>query len=442
MNRRHFLASIASAVVLGASSESAAGGLFRRRRSCVPVQAGAPVCYRDPREIATCFLQHRLRSASAAAAVRAGSRAVKVGRQTATVWWDDSTPLHEFEYLTENNTPAGYALVSSSSALPAVLEFTDGGRPFTSDLTVQLQARFGQLEGKVIRFYYFGPFDVAASVQDRATGQRTLVVFPEQYAFEIPPGLSINRHSQRCLPASFSCRRRTLNYEVKLDALKPIAYQQGCRAAVSVRDDSGHYCEPNCIAGCVPVSWAMFLSSCKKNTALSLSDRNKIWPGSTCWNIDWPSNTNPSQCATVSDTIWALHDRYTTCDGGSQSPQAAAETSAYCRGTLGINWITYARRNATFDDCDTLVNQNQVFVFDGFSDWSANLAPHLREAIPLAVGKAGHSVVCWGVYISSWTSGEYLLATMGWGKDVYENGAKWFDISTVTDRNAWYIARF
>ena len=301
MNRRQFLTSLGSIPLLSTSSESEASGFFKRRKSCVPAQVAAPVFYRDPRQIATNFLHDRLQSSVPA---RDGNRAAKVGRQTSTVWWDDATPLHEFEYLTDNNTPAGYALVSSSSTLPAVLEFTDGGRPFTTDLTVQLEARFGQLKGKLVRFYYFGPFDVAASVQDRATGKRVLVIFPEQYTVEIPPCLAICR-PVRCPPFNHFCRRVTRNYEVKLDVLKPIAYQQGCRAKVGVQDRSGHYCEPDCIAGCVPVSWTMFLSSCKKNTALSSSDRNKIWSGSTCWDVDWPSNTNPSQCAAVSDTIWA-----------------------------------------------------------------------------------------------------------------------------------------
>ena len=306
-----------------------------------------------------------------------------VGRCTNVFWWDDVTPLYEYEFLTVEGRPAGYVIVSTASRLPPVLAFSSAGETLSTSLSAYLaSASLGTKEPCFnVTWYFISPIEIVASVTVPSTRNRRLLLLPELYTVDVPrsmtilrPGRASRQIAQYWRIAEGKSRRKFRSIVKELPHLQPIAYQQNCRADRG-QTDSGHYCDPDCIAGCVPVAWAMFASSRKKSSAGG--GQSAIWPGSTCWNVNWPSsagpNNDPSQCSAVSDSIWGLHDTMrTTCDGTTDR-NAWSNAHAFFRTEWGRDWRWTTQVNPTFDYCNHRLHEDHTFVFAGRGEWTDHL---------------------------------------------------------------------
>ncbi len=177
------------------------------------------------------------------------------------------------------------------------------------------------------------------------------------------------------------------------------------------------------------------LASCYKRINQNGSN-SRIWPNSTCWNIEWPSTTNPSQCREVSDTIWAIHKLVgTTCGGFSYDANLLKATEVFSR--WGLHWHWGQRANVGYDLCAQKINAGQPFLFSARGPWNAflqaqypDLVAHLPSGGP---GKEGHVVVCYGYEDGA------IRICLGWGNGFYD---KDIAVTDYADNCVIFVTQF
>ena len=312
---------------------------------------------------------------------------------------------------------------------------------------------------KSVTLYYWSPFDTVAKVVfpdgcDHYFRVPTMdhLVLPSPHKFKRKPEECFDQQvvakqwdAVDAIEKSSRQPKTILSIAVILGELAPIPYQQNCRDLSESGTD--HYCAPKCIAGCVPVAWAMFASSRKKSTRGNGSSR--IWRGVSCWDDPWPSSVSsdddPSQCVEVSNTIWQLHDDMdTSCDGNTNRSQWD-HAQAHFNDEWGLGWTWSEQANVSFDTCEALLGDNQTFVFAAQSEWSAYVSRYFPK-VEVSLGKAGHCVVVFGKVVSSYTGESFILVTLGWGKDfghvAQYPGSKWINFDAFTDNRVAYVRNF
>lgn len=372
---------------------------------------------------------------------------------TAVYWWDDNTPVFEVS-LYDGDTPAGYVIVSGTRRLPPILEAGPTGTAPSTRLIAEMTAHLARTGryATTIRWQYWSALEIVGEVtlQD---GSVVYIRAPEMCEETMSNRLAIQRDPTRYWRTDDLEKRweewitplgktGPSSIGIILESREPIYYNQNCRPALSSQSEPPTYCTPNCISGCVPVAVAMLSSSWKKvNIAGS---QGQIWPGSACWNIAWPSSTSPDPncCVDVNQSIWDLHDAFSTgCGGLTFGNRVAAPTTAYYRNTWGLNWSYQYQFPATYEYCTDIITRRHPFVFMAVGQWSAYLqqmAPKLA-APPIASGQAGHAVVCWGFNASPWVGGPALLIGLGWGSAW---ASRWIEYDSFTQPQALYVAAF
>lgn len=367
-----------------------------------------------------------------------------VGACTAVFWWDDKTPLLEYEFLDDQGNSSGYIILSTSRAIPPVHEFAFQGVTLSAKLFRHLTSFLGYREAyyKSITWYYFGQLDLLARCTLSDHGKTVFVSIPQMTTFYIPEDHKIERHPNDYWSEEETRSRWRLiggdvvtgseKIAIELEALKPVPYNQNCRATTDYAE-LDHYCKPNCIAGCSPVAVAMYASSKKKSADGGANSR--IWPGSNCWEQTWPSDViaNPNTCADVSTTIWELHDRLrTTCDGLTKLSDLK-QGAGYFRDKWGLNWKWKEERMVNWERCATLISEGKTFIFSANGPWTDYLEAHFGKR-PGDKDNVGHSTVCWGHWGDPMVGGPRILVCYGWG-DFSDDGSKWIDVDAYYSNN-------
>jgi hypothetical protein len=168
----------------------------------------------------------------------------------------------------------------------------------------------------------------------------------------------------------------------------------------------------------------------------------RIWPGVTCWDIDWPScggNCNPSQCDAVNQTIWGVHGHVgTTPDGGTDSDREGEGgnylTSAFNLPTEAYGFPGWIVQSPDMNRIRTLINIRLRPVFySGTGQWPhlfTRLATELgfHDAKPRVRGAGidGHAVVAYGCDLD----GYLLYICFGWGSAFAD---AWIDLGWYQD---------
>jgi hypothetical protein len=378
-----------------------------------------------------------------------------VGQCSAVFWWDDRLPLFEFPlYDPASQHSSGYLVVSSDRRLPPILEYSLEGTPLSTNLNAYLAANLVSLSAwpRSVTWYYWSPLEIVAKVELAGDVRTTFLTIPSLEPVRLDSPLPIQRNPNQIWasgPVAQEWRRLedwprsagTLAVKELWDR-KPIRYQQGCarydldRCSLSDKD-GGHYCEPYCIAGCVPVAWGM-LTSCWKKIDQNGSN-TKIWPSSSCWQLEWPSTTNPNRCQIVSDAIWAYHSVMGTTCNGSTSRSEYLKAAYHLSNSSGLNWDWGKWEDVGFDKCAQIIDAWQPFVFGATGQWSAFLQGQFPgRAFNLqseGQGKVGHAVVCYGYD----TDAQTLKICLGWGSSFAD---KWIKVSEYADNIVAFVSRF
>jgi len=379
-----------------------------------------------------------------------------LGSCTHVFWWDDVTPLFEYSLQSADGEPAGYIILSGSKALPPVMEYASEGEVLSSLLTKHIGSRLNSLKGgsSCVKWYYFSPLELVSQISFSNSSEVHYFAYPTLENIKLDLGeLRIERN-----PRDFWSERE-VQFEwhqleniyslaseprVTLDFARPVKYQQGCNnygftayGLIEAFDTASNqtYCSPHCIAGCVPVAWAMEASAFKRGNCFGSAA--KIWPNSSCWNRDWSSSTNPNICEEVSATIWKAHDYCSTSCDGSVDYGHLISGQAIFPNVFNLNYRFYLKSDLDFSGIQDVIGRaHQPFILRGDGQWQKYLAMHLTSFQYSATASPGetegHAVLCYG-YDSIGTKA-YIC--MGWGSSFPD---KWIDINSISGRAGIYV---
>jgi hypothetical protein len=355
---------------------------------------------------------------------------VDIAKKNAKTWyWDDKTPLFEIP-LIRGDSDAGSIIASTVKSLPPIALYRTHGATFAQEIRDYL-ATSGVLDAlELVTLYLISPLEPVAKLRHRTSEAITFVTVPDLREYSLPlehrtlPPIIRDTfptgRMKRVIDAEWALLEmqafsRTLLVQ---DAMRPVKYQQSCdpaRRDVDGRSSSssGNYCTPHRIAGCSPVAWAMMASSMKKAYEV------RIWRDVDHWDTDWPSNTNPSQCDAVNQTIWEIHDHIGTTPEGSTDNDHAGE-GGNCL-TAKFNLPLYDGRpgwkvqSPDMNKIRDLITRLRPVYYDGQGQW-----PHtweilareagLKDAVSIR-GREGHAVVAYGCDMD----GYLLQICFGWG---------------------------
>lgn len=374
----------------------------------------------------------------------------RFGMPTAVFWWDDDTPLFEVP-LYRGNSPAGYVIASGTRALPPILEASPNGLPPSSRMAAAVTSHLVQT-GRFpvsIHWQYWSPLEIVAEVvlHDESV---TYVRFPDMSEVTTNSRLAINRVTDeywRSTDVERLWKQLVLSGSPKpqrsigiiLNDREPVYYNQNFfEQTVS---DEKNLTSAKCISGCSPVAFAMWASSWKKVD--KGGSKSKIWPNSSCWKTSWPSDMDPdpNKCTVVNRTIWKIHDVFaTTCQGATKIENSSGPAGKYFLDAWGLKWSFAFKRPVSFAYCSDIIKRKHPFVFSAMGEWGRYFegtdSSLFRDN---TVGKAAHSVLCWGFQAGGMATGSSLLIGLGWGK---EWESRWIEFSAFSQTGASYVTSF
>jgi hypothetical protein len=365
-----------------------------------------------------------------------------VGQCSAIFWWDSDTPLFEFPLYGKNMIDEkGYVIVSSDRLLPPIMEFAYEGATFSKQLSGYLNNGLTSLNllPQSIKWIYWNALELTAQVSIR--GQKGIAFFAmpnfEQQVFT--EEVTIKRDKIKIWPQE---EIRKLwhgleNWREELDKLSkselrisPVKYQQGCdkykksKDFVSALKDGNTYCSPNCISGCTCVAWAVLASAWKRK------GYTQIWPNSKCWDLDWPSSTNPNRCQEVSNSIWEFHRLMETTCGGSTNRSISIRGGEHFKG-WGLNWKWADWDNIGINEAMRIINAGQPFLFSATGEWKS----YFKIKKSGGSGKVGHSIVCYGYD----TGNNTIKICLGWGSSFSD---RWIALASYQSNKAIFVTSF
>lgn len=362
-------------------------------------------------------------------------------------WWNSELKLADIPLVNKyTKERSGYLLVSESEELPPVIEYATNGLSLTeqiNQLTKPILITSG-IEGEITKYHFITSTEIYAEISRSESKDSFLLNVPDLFTIPEKSILSYNRTASSVFDPqevktqweAFTPGNPGNKPKVVLNNAKPTRYQQNCNSynfgEVCSIDSSitSTYCSPRRIAGCVPVAWAMLLSSWKRT---GYWDTNKIWKNSACWNIEWPSwggTWNPSQCDAVESSIWKLHTLMsTTADGSTTASNVIKGAKIF--SSFNMTWKFHRASNQKFDFARKIISAGQPFVFDGQGKWS--FTNNVFSDTP-GPGKTGHAVVAYGYKKSNKT----LLVALGWGNS-FEN--KWINHDQFGGRGYSYLTK-
>lgn len=348
--------------------------------------------------------------------------------------WAGTIPLYEVPLINlATHQASGYVLVSSSEALPPFLEYAREGLPLSRQIQRSIAPALAKagLPQTPSRYLYLTSTEIYAEIPASANTAAFLLNVGGLFTVQAQQVLNLSMDPAAIFdPATVREQWHALTPgqpgdlpEVVLSQVRPVRYQQNCDGyaafndcIISTTSTRTNYCAPHAIAGCVAVGWAMLLSSWKRS---GWWDSARIWPGSTCWDRDWPSwggEFNTSQCADVEQTIWRLHALLgTTVDGATNNAQIINGAAIF--GEFGLSWRYGQATGQPFEVAATIVAKGQPFLWTANGIWQAQNRPQPSSSVP---GGVGHGVVAYGYKKSDRT----LLIALGWGEafvDKYVN---------------------
>jgi hypothetical protein len=302
-----------------------------------------------------------------------------------------------------------------------MLECASSGCPLSHQISSFLAPalRHSQIDWRPSKYHYASSTEIYVEFP-AFDGAVHLLNIPNLFVRRVKQGFSLSRAPEEVFDQRTIEPMMPIDYPMPtpgrragdapadvLDFIRPVKYQQNCNNYGSGFDckinilSSEHYCAPNAISGCIPVAFALLMSSWKRSGFFGAS---AIWTGSTCWDIDWPSyleQANPSQCPLVESTIWKLHRLMGTNSDGGTNPSLTSRGKAifldYGLRNLGMRFSS--RRNDRFEFAVSVVHAGQPLLWTAEGTWFPGKGP------------AGHGVVAYGYQRSD----RMLLVTLGWG---------------------------
>jgi len=388
-----------------------------------------PDTFRTAKQVAENFVARQRLGAGPTA-----NRVGVLGECTWVFFWDEEHPLYEFPIVDRTESPAraGYVLVSGNDDLPPVLEYSLDARPLSSQLNSYLHSSLTVLleVPSDVTWFYWNGLEPVARVKLVGRASPVFIQVPECRVYPLAAEQRILRDPRDSWSVEEVRRRwneirdlETVRVESSTQLwYNPVRYQQGCDAYGAdcrLGSDPGHtYCTPHCIAGCTPVCWAMLASCWKKHGQGGAS--TKIWSGSGCWGLEWPSSTNPSRCGDVSASIWDFH-RYmgTGCAGDTDWNNIIAGGRIF-HDKWGLPWQWGRRDNQDYGFVKSVIDHGQPCHFSALGQWNSYAANLLRadETSGGGPGQEGHSIVAYG-YDDAQSAVKICLGWGTWYADKY-----------------------
>jgi hypothetical protein len=327
------------------------------------------------------------------------------------LWWHGELPLVEIALTDQGGAPSGYLLVSADERLPPILECATSGAPRTRTVA-NLLARSLKSPGaaKFQRHVFYTSTEIYAELLH--DGELFRVRLPSLSSFKVTeagraavsPASIFDQSIVSSQWSLLSTRQPPPGPAlVILKDAAPVKYNQNCDKysrsdwQLQLGQPEVNPCAPHATAGCVPVAWAMLLSSWKR---MGHKGSEKIWARSTDWNTDWDETMtpNPSKSADVEKTIWRLHKLLsTTPDGGTESDKDILGAQIFKE--FGIDVKYNQNHNADFDFAMKIIGTKQPFLFGAQGHW------------PVVNKKAGHAVIVYGYNRTQ----RWVLLCPGWG---------------------------
>jgi hypothetical protein len=329
-------------------------------------------------------------------------------------WWSDTIPLIEIPLLDcLKAAPDGYFLVSGDKRLPPLLEHAPSGPPLSHQVkSVCMPAlHHAQIDLQPAKFHYasstdmfleFPPVDGVTHLLD--VSNFVVSRFRDRVTVERRPEDSFNQDIVANMWRQYTPGGPGDVPAIVLPFLTPVKYTQTCDAygtgelACKIKiSSSENYCTPHAISGCIPVAWAMLMSSWKRS---GFFGANQIWANSTCWALDWHSwggSANPSQCKVVEDTIWKLHSIMSTTHDGSTT---ATSLGAAIFGDYGLNWAYREALNQPYEFAISITQAGQPLLWTAQGNWNPGEL-------------AGHGIISYGYQKSD----RSLFICLGWGAE-------------------------
>lgn len=349
-------------------------------------------------------------------------------------WWDDNTPLHEY------NLGNGYVLASTSKDMPPIMEYTISGEPLSQSI-LKIVAMHGYIEThKIEKIYYWTGIEIVVRLRKKSDDTAWLFHIPDYQMINVPNTFSILR-----IPISFWTRAQVdaQRYAI-LSQQSPITTQAIQLGVHPIQYNQNKHGE--CISGCTPVAWAM-LASWWKQVPQSVG---RIWSGNTCWSNPWPSyEANPVKCVDWVETdIWKLHDNFleTECNGGTTSNHFNDGADIF-KENWGLDWDwEHWDDDKDFEDARHIIDgsqgvpMSQAYIYGGQGHWASYVQAQLLDtAGAFGTGKVGHTIVVHG-YDPDFDA-KKILACMGWGYNIGQNGSKYIDFYSYSERHIHFVSR-
>lgn len=333
-----------------------------------------------------------------------------VGSGNFSIWWHDHIELFEVSLCAPNGS-SGYLIVNLDPRLPPVIQYTHLGARFSQNIIERLEfdllpVGVDIINRRVVFISFYEIFVEFLSENGEKCwfdiGRNQLYSKDAIEFLNTDPTNLFDKSRVSSLWANLTLRP-TVSRAVAhvVDRATPVLYNQECevgREGCKIEINSPNTpCAPKSISGCTPVAWAMLASSYKK---LNLSQSSAIWPGSSNWQIDWPSSSYySSQSAAVRRTIWDAHGEMQTSVNGETSHSNMVYGQNIFRH-MGLNWEFKSDRS-TVDDICNMVQIDRPVIWSAFGPW-----PNYGHR-----AQAGHSVVIFGY---NKIDGTFRVA-LGWG---------------------------
>jgi hypothetical protein len=336
-------------------------------------------------------------------------------------WWAGNIPLVEVPIVSSfGKMPSGYLLVSTSKELPPILEMCLEGTLLSQKITEHVHRALwaDRITASVSRFVFVTSTELYVEIEAKDSSSLHLLKVPECRGVDIARPIKLEKAPADVFDDNVIREQWDILTphpppdvpEIILSNAAPVLYQQNCdgyglECKIDIRT-AQTYCSPHCIAGCVPVGWAMLLSSWKRSGPW---DAAKIWPASTCWSTDWSSGNGPwvNACDQVNSTIWRLHALMgTTCDGSTDNNRTIDGAGIF--HDFGMGWQYASRSNQAFDFLRSLTLAGQPFLYTAQAHW--NIERNILASGPQP-GDEGHAIVVFG----NRSTDRMLYVALGWG---------------------------
>jgi hypothetical protein len=340
---------------------------------------------------------------------------------------DEDHVLYEFPLLTDLGKDAGYVIISADETLPPVLSYSHDGPVLSAQLRDLLQATLPEVSPDQVRWFYFSALDLVARLPT-SEGETPVYVTIPRFS---PTRLAkpIRRNPLDCWTAEHVRGRwEALSEPIREHDIvsqlpnSPKRYNQSCsgyplsagdasdelpdRRIKLSEQDGGNLCAWRGISGCAPVAWAVLASWWKQDPRAAA----KIWPGSTCWSLEWSSSyfpQDPTLCPEVSSSIWGFHNYCSTSFDGQTDLNNTYSGFGLFRDRYGLPWSWAGDWTYSFDGANAFniarreINGGQAVMYCATGPWQQYGG----------AGNDGHCTVAYGFNDSS----RKILICLGWG---------------------------